>query len=153
MLAGTSQMLTLIIMVSIVCCSNGSATAHSLTPRLLMSDQPFSPFSPSPPPKPMFDPAQETGKKPRKKRTAKAVKAPKRVKASAAPAEVVPQAVPTRKRARKPRPTMIPIGILPALAGLQDAEASMLMSIIGNLQEAPKKSRAKIVAALGKVFA
>jgi hypothetical protein len=48
---------------------------------------------------------------------------------------------------------MIPIGILPALGGLQEPETTMLMSIIGNLQDVPKKSRLKIVAALGKVFA
>lgn len=109
-----------------------------------MNDQPapFSPFSPTPPP---VDPAAQgtpTKKRGRKPSVKKEVKL----------AAVKEAPVPTRKRARKQGRTMIPIGVLPALAGLQELETSMLMSIIGNLQEVPKKSRAKIVAALGKVF-
>lgn len=123
---------------------------------------PFSPFSPSPPPTPMFE-GEVTGKKPRKARAKKAAPQlpagrqvkPRKAKTGTIREEgtVVNPPVPTRRRARKPRPTMIPIGVLPALAGLAEAETSMLMSIIGNMQELPKKSRAKIVAALGKVFA
>ena len=47
---------------------------------------------------------------------------------------------------------MIPIGILPALAGLKATEADQLMKLLTELQPWPKNSRAKIVAALGKVF-
>jgi hypothetical protein len=118
----------------------------------------------------MFE-GEVAGKKPRKKRVAKAapqlpagrqVKPRKakpkhdlaaQVKTLGADSLLPPEKVPTRRRARLPRPTMIPIGVLPALGGLAEAETSILMSIIDGLQYAPKKSRAKIVAALGKVFA
>lgn len=134
-----------------------------------MSDTPvFSPFATQPPPAPMFpaDAGQApAGKKTRKKRAPnKVAKAPKQarkprhdiakqVKTLGADSLLPPNKMATKRAPRKPRRTMIPIGILPALGGLQEAETSMLMSIIGNMQEVPKKSRTKIVAALAKVFA
>ncbi len=129
-----------------------------------MSDTaPFSPFSPTPPPLPAAKPLAIPGAKRRKAKTAKPARKPRKAKDKHNLAEQVrvlgadsllpPEKAPARRKARKPRPTMIPIGILPALAGLAEAETSMLMSIIGNLQDVPKKSRLKIVAALGKVFA
>ena len=136
---------------------------------------PFSPFTSGPPPAPT-SPAggqvfEQPGKKPRKpakgrgKKPAKGRAKPTRkgrkpknnlaaqVATLGADSLLPPEKVPTRRKARKPRPTMIPIGILPALGGLQEVETSMLMSIIGNMQDVPKKSRAKIVAALAKAFA
>jgi hypothetical protein len=66
----------------------------------------------------------------------------------------VPQTpVPTRKRSRKPRPVMIGMDVMPHLAGLNQIEMSALMAIVGAMKDVPKKSRAKIVAALAKVFA
>ena len=47
---------------------------------------------------------------------------------------------------------MVPLGILPALAGMSEDDASMLMSILGNLSDVPLRSRKRIIAALGKVF-
>ena len=141
---------------------------------------PFSPFTPSPPPVPMFEgevggkkprnPAKRRGKNPAKRRgknpAKRRGKPARKPRASKAPALVTGSEItarqeaakrgeaPTRRRAaRKPRPTMIPIGILPALGGLAEAETSLLMSLIGNMQDVPKKSRLKIVAALGRVFA
>jgi hypothetical protein len=58
-----------------------------------------------------------------------------------------------RKRAKTARPLMVPIGLLPELGGMKTEDASLLMSIIGNLQTTNKRSRTKIVAALGKLFA
>ncbi len=127
---------------------------------------PFSPFSPSPPPLPQAPTVIEPGRKPRrgkKAAVAKPARKPRKakdkhnlaeqVKALGADSLLPPEKTPARRKARKPRPTMIPIGILPALAGLAEAETSGLMTIIASLQELPKKSRHKIVAALGQVFA
>jgi hypothetical protein len=82
------------------------------------------------------------GKKPGRK--------PKLVAPSTVSAE--PAAVPTRKRARKARPVMISVDVMPHLAGLSHDEMTTLMAIVGGMKETPKKSRIKIVAALAKVF-
>jgi hypothetical protein len=131
-----------------------------------VSDEPlFENFKPSPPP--ATDPPslkRATAGKARKKRQSS-----KAAPAQSIPAQQVAAAeeqnssrhrgrrpasqVSTRQRKkRQPRPTVIPIGILPALAGMTADEASLLMSIIGSLQDAKKKSRTRIVAALGRVF-
>jgi hypothetical protein len=47
---------------------------------------------------------------------------------------------------------MVPIDLLPELGGMKSEDASLLMSLIGNLQTTNKRSRTKIVAALGKLF-
>lgn len=122
---------------------------------------PFSPFATQPPPAPMFDAAgaaQVPGKKTRKKRAAKVAKPTRKQKT----AKVVTLqgaaldkalATPAKRKARKTRPVTISMSSLPSLVGLSADDAVLLMSIIGNMQEAPKKSRTKIVAALAKVFA
>lgn len=56
------------------------------------------------------------------------------------------------RKAKQTRPLMVPIGFLPELGGMKSEDASLLMSLIGNLQTTNKRSRAKIVAALGKLF-
>ena len=136
-----------------------------------MSDTPapFSPFSPSPPPTPMFEEGNATGKKPRKK-PEKAVAKPKRkwerraVKASPVPLSSLPtheeataELLKIKKKrdnanARKPRPVTIGIEALSGLGGLGVDEMKSFMTMVGNMRDVPKKSRLKIVAALGKVF-
>ena len=59
---------------------------------------------------------------------------------------------PKPRAKHQPRPVMVPLGILPALAGMSEDDASMLMSILGNLSDVPLRSRKRIIAALGKVF-
>jgi hypothetical protein len=56
------------------------------------------------------------------------------------------------RKAKQPRPLMVPIGLLPELGGMKTEDASLLMSLIGNLQTTNKRSRTRIVAALGKLF-
>lgn len=121
-----------------------------------MNDQPaasFSPFSPSPPPTPMFE-GEVAGKKPRKKRTKKAEAKPARKPrasnvTTSAPTE---PKVPTRKRARVTRAPKFELGAFQAFAGLKEQDAKLLANLVAGLSTVNKKSRAKIVAALGKVF-
>jgi hypothetical protein len=125
-------------------------------------NQLFGGFTPSPPPDP-----SAAGKKPRKKRGARRSTITGIV-AGGSTGTVTPitagsdnnvsnVSIGTRpKRARKtgtPRPTVIPIGILPVLAGLKEDDATVLMSVVDSLQCASKKSRGRIVAALAKIFA
>jgi hypothetical protein len=86
----------------------------------------------------IFRPAPPADEKPEKKKS----RPPKN-------AEIKPS---RKKGARKPRPVSVPIDILPALAGMSEADASMLMSILGDLQGVSKRSRVKITAALFEVF-
>lgn len=57
----------------------------------------------------------------------------------------------TSKKRRKPRAATIPIGILPYLSGLKEADVAALTVIIAHLQDVSKRSRVKIVEALSKV--
>jgi hypothetical protein len=88
----------------------------------------------------IFRPAPPADEKPEKKKG----RPPKN-------AEIKPAST-RKKSARKPRPVSVPIDILPALAGMSEADASVLMSILGDLQGVSKRSRVKIVAALFEVF-
>lgn len=111
-----------------------------------MNDEsPFASFVPSTEP----PAAPKEGKKPRK--NAKKAAAPKPEKAAAAP--VKPKKERKPRAAKKPRAMMLPIGTLLELGGLNDIETSALSAIATSLQTVPKKSRARIAAALGKIFA
>ena len=110
-----------------------------------MNDEsPFASFVPSTEP----PAAPKEGKKPRK--NAKKAAAPK-LEAAAAP--VKPKKERKPRAAKKPRAMMLPIGTLLELGGLNDVETSALSAIATSLQTVPKKSRARIAAALGKIFA
>ncbi len=133
-----------------------------------MSDTaPFSPFSPAPPPKPMFDPenpqGERKGRKPRKAKAArhdvarksrkpKTIVQPHTVAPGYAPGDKI-TAVPTRRKARVTRPIRLELATLMAFQGLGADEFKLTMQVVQALQSANKKSRLKIVAALGKVFA
>jgi hypothetical protein len=99
-----------------------------------MRDQAAVPFP--------FQPAPPAGSK------APAAKQPKAKKAATPKAAKPVKA----KKTRKPRPAVLPIGILPALGGMKEAETALLAGIVEHLQKVGKRSRVKIVAALGKVF-
>ena len=113
---------------------------------------PFAAFVPSTPE--VTAPAETKNKKTRKARKKKAAQ-------SAAPtvAPVVAPAPTKTKKERKPRTVkkeraiMLPISTLLNLGNLSDIETSAVSAIAKNLQLVPKKSRAKIVAALAKIFA
>jgi hypothetical protein len=121
-----------------------------------MNDTPtFSPFATQTPPPTTFDPADagQAPKKTRKKREpnkiGKPVKETRRAKAGA----VADPPVPTRKRARVTRSPKFELGALQAFAGLKAEDAKLLTNLVAGLSTVNKKSRAKIVAALAKVFA
>lgn len=130
---------------------------------------PFSPFATQPPPAPMFDPADAgqapAGKKTRKKRAPnKVTKAPKQahkprhdiakqVKTLGADSLLPPNKMATKRKARVTRAPKFDLGALQAFAGLKAEDATMLASFVAGLSLVNKKSRAKIMEALAKVFA
>ncbi len=134
---------------------------------------PFPPFVPAggaaPAPNGAAEPPVARPRRDRTKRAAPAarkaaapkVARPKRKPRSApiqpGPVAQVAAAVARGERKRKPRqPRAMKIDMTTALsvaAGLKDADAQMLGHLSGVLQGANKKSRQKIVAALGKLFA
>jgi hypothetical protein len=127
-----------------------------------MNDTPtFSPFATQPPPT-TFDPADAGQAPTRKKRvakinkiTGKPAKETRRTKAGAIReyGAVADPPVPTRKRARVTRSPKFELGALQAFAGLKAEDAKLLTNLVAGLSTVNKKSRAKIVAALAKVFA
>lgn len=90
-------------------------------------------------------------------------KKPRKKKAVAPAAQAAPPAPKSEKPARKPRVVKAPrkaraIKIdlslaMTALAGLQEADAKFVMGVVQAMQAFGKKQRARIVAALSKVFA
>ena len=136
----------------------------------IFGTQSFEPSVPSNAKAPMFDPpaADNGGKKPRKKRTAR--KPP----GDAAPVASAEVAQPPKKRGRPAasavgaeagRPRKAPDKkatppaegvdinlLLGATIGLDQNEVQFVVSVLTALQGNPKKSRAKITAALGRIF-
>lgn len=100
-----------------------------------------------------FDSQSTAQEKPAETKTRKRRERPEPA-AEAAPAK------PDRKRRakserkpRKPRETKVSIGVaITAFAGLSEDEAKIVSTIAGKLGEQPKKSRERIVAALGNLF-
>lgn len=121
-----------------------------------MTDQPFQPF-PFPTNGPVPAVADE-GKAPprrgRKSKKAKAVRAKKARRAKPA-APVANESVQVKtRRPRKARAVKIDLAIAASVfAGLKQPEADALNIIMTGMQPLNKKARAKIVGALGKVFA
>lgn len=118
------------------------------------NDSPFASFVPSTPAE--GGQAGEPAKKPRKPRTKKAAKpAPAKSEPVADPPKV-PRA---RKsvgaaKARKPRSLKIDLALaMSALAGLQEDDAKFVTSLVQAMQPFAKKQRARIVAALARIFA
>jgi hypothetical protein len=119
-----------------------------------MNDQPaFSPFATQPPPAPMFDLA-DTGQAPKKGRGRKKHRVAAEMRATKKAAEPASPRLqtPTKRKARVTRPPKFELGALQAFAGLKEADAKLLANLVAGLSTVNKKSRAKIVAALGKVF-
>lgn len=125
-----------------------------------MNDTPFAPFAPfRPNPVGTETPAKKSSKekKPRKAKTT--AEFPER------PALAAPTAT-VEKPARKLRATKVTIKskvkaaspkfdlqtILAAAASLKDADMGTFEKLIGLLQDAGKPGRARLLAALGKVF-
>lgn len=97
-----------------------------------------------------FDSQSATQEKPAEPKTRKRRERPEPTAKAAA-------AKPDRKRRtkseRKPRETKVSIGVaITAFAGLSEDEAKIVSTIAGKLGEQPKKSRGRIVVALGNLF-
>ena len=130
-----------------------------------MNDTPtFSPFATqTPPPVPMFEGETATpGKKTRKKRSAKSDKVTRKPRHNIAEQvkklgadNLLPAHgnTPTKRKARVTRAPKFELGALQAFAGLKAEDAKLLANLVAGLSTVNKKSRAKIVAALAKVFA
>jgi len=123
-----------------------------------MNDTPtFSPFATQPPPVPMFEgetavPKKRRGKANPASRGRKGGSKPKLVHPSVISSE--PAKAPTKRKARKPQALKIdPMIVFEAAIGLGLNDVSGIARIMEEIQKFPKKSRAKIVAALAKVFA
>jgi hypothetical protein len=121
-----------------------------------MNDTPtFSPFATqTPPPAPMFEGETAVPKKGRGKanpaaRGKKGGRKPKLVHPSVLSSEPAP----TKRKARVTRAPKFELGALQAFAGLKAEDAKLLTNLVAGLSTVNKKSRAKIVAALAKVFA
>lgn len=113
-------------------------------------DQLFGGFTPSPPPAPA--PGGRAGeKKTRKKR------GPRRQAAPTATTETLPAAETRPKRARKPRqPRAARYTLAEALeitAGLTPDDMALVNQIASALGAQSKAARARIVAAIGRMFA
>jgi len=107
-----------------------------------MSDDPFAAFKEGQPPAADQSATDKPAKKVRKKKIP-----PKKT----APIEAAPVA----KKPRKPRQVKelkLPISTLLEIGSLSEEESGALLSIGAGLQKLPKKSRGRIVAALGKIF-
>lgn len=111
----------------------------------------------------MFE-GEVAGKKPRKARAKKAMAAKPARKPRTKPKHDLAAQVETlgadsllppaqKRKARKPRPFTINItAAFAAMVGMNKADAEALEAVTHIIAECPKKSRAKIVVALGKVF-
>lgn len=120
-----------------------------------MSDTPFAPFAPFAPstttaPGPITA-AVEKARKPRK------TKAVEQKKTAVVELATPPAEKPARKKraANKPKtpsPKFDLQTILAAAASLKDADMAAFEKLIGLLQDAGKPGRARLLAALGKVF-
>jgi len=101
---------------------------------------PFAPFQPSPP-------VQPETPQPRQKRKAKAE----------TPAQEPPAAQPRQKRKKAAVKTRAPKfdlqTILAAASELKEADMPAFEKMIGMLQDAGKPGRARLLTALGKIFA
>lgn len=120
----------------------------------MSEDSPFASFVPSietPTPPPAGKPA----KKPRK--NAKKAAAPAAENSAPAPkAPKTPKKPRTNPRSagKKARAIKIDLAVaMTALSGLQEGDAKFVMSVVQALQPFAKKQRARIIEALGKVFA
>lgn len=134
-----------------------------------MNDTPaFSPFATQPPPNALgtgalFEQEAPKTRKSRKPKTAKSAKATrkpkhdiaKQVKALGADSLLPPDKVPTRKRAvKQPRaPKFTLFEALQVTRGLADEDCGLFSDLVHRIETAPKSARARIVAALAKVFA
>jgi hypothetical protein len=108
----------------------------------------FEPFAPGA--LPAADPPT-AGKKTRKKRTQAAQPVPA---TPATPKAGKARNPPAERRGKVARPASIDLQTaVVALVGLKPDDAQMLSRMVFALQNVPKKSRGRIVAALGKVFA
>jgi hypothetical protein len=118
-----------------------------------MNDTPtFSPFATqTPPPVPMFEGETAVPKKGRGKNK-KGGRKPKLLDDGKSPVRLVPPATPTKRKARVTRAPKFELGALQAFAGLKAEDAKLLTNLVAGLSTVNKKSRAKIVAALAKVF-
>lgn len=112
----------------------------------MTDENPFASFVPST--EPAAPAPTKSGKKERKKKD----KTPKPEKAVAAPMPAKPKKERKARAAKKPRAMMLPIGTLIELGGLNDAELTIIGTIMPSLQAAGKKSRQRITRALAKIF-
>lgn len=114
-----------------------------------MTDDPFAAFAEGQPPS-----EAPKEKKPRKKKVAKLKSVNLVPKATAQMAEATPAPKKERKarKSRQAKEMRLPISMLLEIGSLSEEESGALLSIGAGLQKLPKKSRGKIVAALGKIF-
>jgi hypothetical protein len=80
----------------------------------------------------------------------------KRQPRAAVPAQPTPAPVAggqAKRKARQPRAAKFDLAALSAFAGLKEADAKIALQVVQGLSSVNKKSRLKIVAAIGKVFA
>lgn len=120
----------------------------------MTDDSPFANFVPSTPA--ADPPAAGKPKKARKTRTKKAAvtvtntpRASETAKQTAARTRTPPKA----GKSRKPRAIKIDLTLaMSALAGLQDDDQKFVTGVVQAMQPFGKKQRARIVAALGKIF-
>lgn len=100
-----------------------------------------------------FDSQSATQEKPAETKTRKRRERPEPA-VEATPAKPDRERKRRTKNERKPRETKVSIGVaITAFAGLSEDEAKIVSTIAGKLGEQPKKSRERIVVALGNLFA
>jgi hypothetical protein len=116
-------------------------------------DSPFANFVPS---TEVTEPPKNAGKKTRKKKSAKSPAEPATPKV-AAMAPTAPTKTPkkTRKpREKKARAMKVDLTTaLVAVAGLTEQDCQVLEHLTSFLASHPKKSRSRVIVALGKIFA
>jgi hypothetical protein len=119
-----------------------------------MNDTPtFSPFATQPPPVPMFE-GETAAPKKRRGKNKKGGRKPKLAVVDGNPERSpTPAKAPTKRKARVTRAPKFELGALQAFAGLKSEDAKLLTNLVAGLSAVNRKSRAKIVAALAKVFA
>lgn len=121
----------------------------------MSEDSPFASFVPSTE-TPTLPPAGKPPKKARVLRVkAHGPEAPASTK-NPAPAPKAPKAPKKARTKRAPKARAIKIDLavaMTALSGLQEDDAKFVMSVVQALQPFAKKQRARIIEALGKVFA
>jgi hypothetical protein len=97
-------------------------------------------------------PKKKRGPKPGTKRKARAER-PRPVEAVAPVEAPKKRNSKTPRKAKAPRTAKVELSLaFHALTGLNVDEAKIMASISAGLQQVPKKSRARVVAALGKLF-